>query len=51
MPDVLLSRAADFSVDLIIAGANRHSPLREALIGGVSVDYSRHMTVPVLMSH
>jgi nucleotide-binding universal stress UspA family protein len=49
--DVLLSRAADFSVDLIVAGANRHSPLREALIGGVSRGLFQHMTVPVLMSH
>jgi nucleotide-binding universal stress UspA family protein len=49
--DVLLSRAADFSIDMIIAGANHHSPLWEALIDGVSAGLFRHMTVPVLMSH
>src|SRR5215469_8933019 len=49
--DVLLSRAADLSADLIISGANHHSQLREALIGGVSRNLLGHMTVPVLMSH
>ena len=49
--DLLLSRAADLGADLIVAGAYHHSPLREALIGGVSRDLLRHMTVPVLMSH
>jgi nucleotide-binding universal stress UspA family protein len=49
--DVLLSRAADFDADLIVAGAYHHSPLREALLGGVSRELLRHMTVPVLMSH
>jgi nucleotide-binding universal stress UspA family protein len=49
--DVLLSRAADYSVDLIVAGAYHHSRLRETLIGGVSRGLFLHMTVPVLMSH
>ena len=49
--DLLLSRAADLGADMIVAGAYHHSPLREALIGGVSRDLLRHMTVPVLMSH
>jgi nucleotide-binding universal stress UspA family protein len=49
--DILLSRAADYSVDLIVAGANYHSRLRDALIGGVSRGLFQHMTVPVLMSH
>ena len=49
--DVLLSRAADYAVDLIVAGAYHHSPLREALTGGVSRGLFQHMTVPVLMSH
>ena len=49
--DVLLSRAADLDVDLIVAGAYHHSQLREALLGGVSRDLLAHMTVPVLMSH
>jgi nucleotide-binding universal stress UspA family protein len=49
--DVLLSRAADLDVDLIVAGAYHHSQIREALFGGVSRDLLGHMTVPVLMSH
>lgn len=49
--DLLLSRAADLGADMIVAGAYHHSPWREALIGGVSRDLLRHMTVPVLMSH
>jgi nucleotide-binding universal stress UspA family protein len=49
--DCLLSRAMDFYVDLIVAGAHHHSPLREALVGGVSRDLFQRMTVPVLMSH
>ena len=49
--DVLLSRAADLAADLIVSGGYHHSPLREALLGGVSRELLRHMTVPVLMSH
>lgn len=49
--DVLLSRAADLSADMIVAGAYHHSQLRESLLGGVSRELLEHMTVPVLMSH
>ncbi len=49
--DVLLSRTVDLAVDMIVAGAYHRSPIREALIGGVSRGLLRHMTVPVLMSH
>jgi nucleotide-binding universal stress UspA family protein len=49
--DVLLSRAADLAVDLLVAGAYHHSQLREALVGGVSRELLDHMTVPLLMSH
>jgi nucleotide-binding universal stress UspA family protein len=49
--DVILSRAMDFYVDMIVAGAFQHSPLREALRGGVGRDLLKRMTVPVLMSH
>ena len=49
--DLLLSRAADLDADMIVAGAYHRSPLREALLGGVSRELLRHMTVPVLMSH
>lgn len=49
--DVVLSRAADLSADLIVAGAYHHSPLREAMLGGVSRELLQHLTVPLLMSH
>ena len=49
--DVLLSRASDLAADMIVSGGYHHSPLREALLGGVSRELLRHMTVPVLMSH
>jgi nucleotide-binding universal stress UspA family protein len=49
--EMLLSRAADFDADLIVAGAYHHSRFREALIGGVSRGLLDHATVPLLMSH
>jgi nucleotide-binding universal stress UspA family protein len=49
--DLLLSMAADLSVDLIVAGAYGHSRLRELVMGGVSRTVLAGMTVPVLMSH
>jgi nucleotide-binding universal stress UspA family protein len=49
--DVLLSRVADYSIDLMVAGATHHSRLREALVGSVTRGLFHHMTVPVLMSH
>jgi nucleotide-binding universal stress UspA family protein len=49
--DLLLSRAADLAADVIVAGAYHHSQLRESLLGGVSRELLKHMTVPVLMSH
>lgn len=49
--DMLLSRAADKAVDLIVMGAYGHSRLRELVLGGATRHLLRHMTVPVLMSH
>jgi nucleotide-binding universal stress UspA family protein len=49
--DVLLSRAADLSADLIVMGAYGHSRVRELILGGATRDILQHMTVPVLMSH
>jgi nucleotide-binding universal stress UspA family protein len=51
VPEVLLSRAADFAADLIVSGAYHHSQLREALLGGVIRELLEHMTVPTLLSH
>lgn len=49
--DVLLSRAADLAVDLLVMGAYGHSRARELLLGGATRSLLRSMTVPVLMSH
>jgi nucleotide-binding universal stress UspA family protein len=49
--DVLLSRAADLSADLIVMGAYGHPRVLELALGGVTRSILKHMTVPVLMSH
>jgi len=49
--EVILSRAADFSVDLIVMGVYGHSRVREMVLGGASRTLLSSMTVPVLMSH
>jgi nucleotide-binding universal stress UspA family protein len=48
---VILSRAADQSVDLIVMGLYGHSRLREMVLGGASRTLLSSMTVPVLMTH
>lgn len=48
---VILSRAADHDVDLIVMGLYGHSRLREMVLGGASRTLLSSMTVPVLMSH
>lgn len=48
---VILSRAADHDVDLIVMGIYGHSRMREMVLGGVSRTMLKTMTVPVLMSH
>lgn len=49
--DLLLSRAADLSVDLIVMGCYGHSRLTERVLGGATRSLLQQMTVPVLMSH
>ena len=48
--DVLLSAISDYGVDLLVMGAYGHHRLRELLLGGMTRDILRRMTVPVLMS-
>lgn len=47
----ILSRAADYGVDLIVMGLYGHSRLREFILGGASRTLLASMTVPVLMAH
>jgi len=49
--EVILSRAADHDVDLIVMGLYGHSRLREVILGGASRTLLSSMTVPVLMAH
>jgi len=49
--DVLLSRAADLGVDLIVMGAYGHARVLEIALGGVTRSMLEHMTAPVLMAH
>jgi nucleotide-binding universal stress UspA family protein len=49
--NILLSRAADLGVDLLVMGAYGHRRLRELVLGGVTRHMLNHMTVPVLLSH
>ena len=49
--DMLLSRAADEGIDLIVTGAYGHARWRELVLGGVTRHLLNQMTVPVLMSH
>jgi len=48
--DVLLSRAADEGINLLVSGAYQRSRLRELVLGGVTQHLLEQMTVPVLMS-
>ncbi|ROR35212.1 universal stress protein [Inmirania thermothiophila] len=49
--DMLLSRAADEGVDLIVCGGYGQPRLREVVLGGVTRHLLKQMTVPVLFSH
>ena len=47
----ILSLAADENLDLLVMGAYGHSRLRQGILGGVTREMLRTMTVPTLMSH
>jgi nucleotide-binding universal stress UspA family protein len=49
--NIILSRAADHGVDLIVMGVYGHSRMREFVLGGASRTLLSSMTVPVLMAH
>jgi nucleotide-binding universal stress UspA family protein len=49
--DMLLSRAADSSADMIVMGAYGHARWREIALGGFTRHMLAHMTVPVLMAN
>ena len=49
--NALLNAIADEGARLLVMGAYGHHRMRELLLGGMTRDVLRHMTVPVLMSH
>lgn len=48
---VLLSRAAEQGIDLIVTGAYGHARWREIVLGGVTRHMLTQMTIPILMCH
>jgi nucleotide-binding universal stress UspA family protein len=48
---VILSRAADHDVDLIVMGIYGHSRMRERVLGGASRTLLASMTAPLLVAH
>jgi nucleotide-binding universal stress UspA family protein len=51
IPEMLLSRGADISADLIVMGGYGHARLREWVLGGATRHLLAHMTAPTLMAH
>jgi nucleotide-binding universal stress UspA family protein len=49
--DALLDYASDCGADLLVVGGYGHSRTRVMILGGVTRDLLRHMTLPVLISH
>jgi len=49
--EMLLSRAADEDIDLLVMGGYGRSRLREMVLGGATRHMLESMTVPVLFSH
>jgi nucleotide-binding universal stress UspA family protein len=47
----ILSLAADENLDMLVMGAYGHSRLQEGILGGVTREMLRTMTIPTLMSH
>ncbi len=47
----ILSAAADEGLDLLVMGGYGHSRLKEMVLGGVTREMFKSMTVPTLMSH
>jgi nucleotide-binding universal stress UspA family protein len=49
--EIMLSRAADLSAELMVMGCYGHSRARELVLGGASRTVLGSMTMPVLMAH
>ncbi len=51
LAEVGLSHVTHVGGDLVVMGAYGHARLRETILGGMTRDILRSMTVPVLMAH
>lgn len=51
MGEALLAEAHDAGVDLLVMGAFFHSHLREALLGGATLEILKDLNLPVLLHH
>ncbi len=49
--DIVLTQVAALGADLLVMGAYGHSRLREMILGGVTREILRKMSVPILMAH
>ena len=49
--DIVLTQVATLGADLLVMGAYGHSRLREMIMGGVTREILRKMSVPILMAH
>ena len=49
--DIVLTQVATLGADLLVMGAYGHSRLREMILGGVTREILRKMSVPILMAH
>lgn len=49
--ELILSRAADHDIDLIVMGLYGHSRLGEVILGGTSRTLLSRMTIPLLVAH
>ena len=47
----ILTRASEFTADIIVMGAYGHSRLREIILGGVTREILQEMTIPIFISH
>jgi nucleotide-binding universal stress UspA family protein len=41
----------EVGADMMVMGAYGHARLREIVLGGVTLDTFKNMTIPILMSH
>jgi nucleotide-binding universal stress UspA family protein len=49
--EAILSHIADRGSDFLVMGGYGHSRMREFILGGVTREILKAMTIPVLMSH